>query len=344
MIYLVMYKFSHHSSVSGYNRLADFVPCARITVPQAVGSIFQNLASQAMREQLKQTTGLTGYFPESRWLEWWTAMLAKIPVSALFHFIYPENSYYFVAQQRTSRRARFVATYHQPFLESTQFILKTEAIRKLDAVILLAECQREFFEPIVGKERIFVVPHGIDVKYFTPSLMPARERRVIAVGSWLRDFATLRGAVRLLGQRAPDLLCDVVASEHHRSLFQDLANVRFHSGISDAALRSLYQKASLSVLSLNGAGANNALLESMACGVPIVATDLPGVREYTVAGGCRYVPPGDSPALAEAVVSLIEDTPRLAAMSDTNRNHANLFAWETVGQRTMKVYQAVSQA
>jgi glycosyltransferase involved in cell wall biosynthesis len=55
---------------------------------------------------------------------------------------------------------------------------------------------------------------------------------------------------------------------------------------------------------------SNALLEAMACGIPIVATDLIGNREVMGEDGQagRLVPPGDPAALAEAIETLLAST------------------------------------
>jgi glycosyltransferase involved in cell wall biosynthesis len=342
-IYLVTYKFQHHYSISGYNRLADFIDCKKIVVPRLIAAFLQKTATLTHLEELKQTTGLTGYFPECVWLEWWTRTLAKLPSKAIFHFIYPENSYYFTGQYKKSTGTKIIATYHQPVHESHQFILKTDAIRKLDAVILLSESQREFFEPIVGNDRIFIVPHGIDLSFFTPPNKRSNEHRIVAVGNWLRDFPTLVSALKILQARGSDIVCDVVTLEQNRSFFNGLGNVQFHSGIADDALLELYHRASASVLSLTGTAANNALLESMACGLPIIATDLPAIREYTPAAGCRYVPLGDPNRLADSIISLVDDSKAQEVMGNANLKCAQKYRWEDIAKQTMDVYRMVEK-
>ena len=54
-----------------------------------------------------------------------------------------------------------------------------------------------------------------------------------------------------------------------------------NQGISDSQLHALYLRAALLFLPLQDGAANNAILEAMAHGLPIVTTDLPSTRFYT---------------------------------------------------------------
>lgn len=313
-----------------------------IVTPRIISRALAKFTNESGRKRLLEQTGLTGYFPECKWLEWFTGVVAKFPKQSVIHFIYAENSYHFMSGYRKAPGCRVIGTYHQPPAESRQFILKTEAISRLDGVILLSESQREFFEPLVGCDRIHVVPHGIDRSFFAPSAERPPGRRVVAVGNWLRDFDTLVGALRILEKRKPAIAVDVVTLDQNRDRFRGLRCVQFHAGISDLELLRLYQAASVSVLSLSGAAANNALLESMASGLPVVATDLPAVREYSHPDGFEYVPARDGAALAEALASLVDDHARLGKMGEINRRHSTRFSWESVAARTMEVYSTVS--
>jgi glycosyltransferase involved in cell wall biosynthesis len=136
----------------------------------------------------------------------------------------------------------------------------------------------------------------------------------------------------------------VVTLEQNRRYFEHAGNVVFHAGISDIALRDLYHQASLSVLALTNTAANNALLESMACGLPIIATDLPAIREYTVAEGCGYVPPANPRLLAEYIALALRDRTRLEAMSSANWQRVQQYAWETIAARTKEVYDKMTSA
>jgi glycosyltransferase involved in cell wall biosynthesis len=73
-----------------------------------------------------------------------------------------------------------------------------------------------------------------------------------------------------------------------------------------------------------------------------VATDVGGTREALVPETGLLVPPGDPRALADAVIALLRDPERRAAMSDASRaRHAERFTVERMVAETAAVYDGV---
>ncbi|QDV40942.1 Putative teichuronic acid biosynthesis glycosyltransferase TuaC [Stieleria neptunia] len=85
--------------------------------------------------------------------------------------------------------------------------------------------------------------------------------------------------------------------------------VRFEGNLSQQALAVRYNAADAMVLTSHSEGIPNVLLESIACGVPFVATDVGGVSEIATPGVDRLVPDNDLDALVDAVVAQIESPP-----------------------------------
>jgi glycosyltransferase involved in cell wall biosynthesis len=84
------------------------------------------------------------------------------------------------------------------------------------------------------------------------------------------------------------------------------------------------------------------LLEAQACGVPQVATDVGGTREALTPETGLLVPPGDPGALADAVIALLRDPQRRAAMAAASRaRHAERFTVERMVAETVAVYAGV---
>lgn len=105
-------------------------------------------------------------------------------------------------------------------------------------------------------------------------------------------------------------------------------------------IRDLTRSADLAVLPSYREGMPKSLLEAAACGLPLVATDVPGCREIVSHGvNGLLVPPRDSQRLADAIVELLGDRDRREAMGKRSREMAcESFSQDRVIRETMQVY------
>jgi glycosyltransferase involved in cell wall biosynthesis len=88
-------------------------------------------------------------------------------------------------------------------------------------------------------------------------------------------------------------------------------------------------------------GQSNAILEAMAAGVPVVATDVPGTRDLVLSGQTGYlVPVGDRAALARATQRLLENPSLAAQLGTAARRRANgQFSVERMVRRHVELYE-----
>ena len=86
------------------------------------------------------------------------------------------------------------------------------------------------------------------------------------------------------------------------------------------------------------------LLEAMAAGRPVVASDIPGYRSV-LKDGCEglLVEPGDPDALAAALIRLLRDPDLRARMGERGAETARAFAWEKVATRVLDLYNELLQ-
>jgi glycosyltransferase involved in cell wall biosynthesis len=104
------------------------------------------------------------------------------------------------------------------------------------------------------------------------------------------------------------------------------AMVSFAGAVAQADLPALYRRAALvvapSVRAVSGdqEGLPVVLMEAIGCGCPIVASDIPGVRDLTgEQGDDVLVPPGDAAALAAAITRQLDDPQRAGASAVARR-------------------------
>lgn len=197
----------------------------------------------------------------------------------------------------------------------------------------------------VPPERVRVVPNGIDPDRFSPEGPTRSEGELLFVGR-LVPYKGVDVLLRALSsqQDAPSLA--IVGDGPMRSDLEAQADrlgvdATFLGRVDDDELAPLYRGAELTVLpSVNSQEAFGiTLIESMACGTPVVASDLPGVADVAEHGGL-VAPPRDPRALArridQALEADLDDGPALA------RRVSERFSWEAVAERTEAVYEELT--
>ena len=116
--------------------------------------------------------------------------------------------------------------------------------------------------------------------------------------------------------------------------------VHWHTDLSDEALRSLYQNAKMLVLPLFDCTANNALLEALACGLPIVSNNVGGMQDYTDPSFAHLLPIEDVEGMTNAINDLLDNPEKCLDRGCKAREFAtNNFQWSKVAAQTYEVYK-----
>jgi phosphatidylinositol alpha-mannosyltransferase len=86
------------------------------------------------------------------------------------------------------------------------------------------------------------------------------------------------------------------------------------------------------------------LTRAFACAVPVVSSDIDGYRDVMTDETGLLVPPGDSAALAEGIVSLLGDEPLRQRLGTAARTVAvERYAWDSIAERLAEVYEVVTE-
>jgi glycosyltransferase involved in cell wall biosynthesis len=181
----------------------------------------------------------------------------------------------------------------------------------------------------VPASKLMVIHNGIDLSFYRPSgdeRRPGTRAICVARLDTIKDHETLLKAARKVADLRPDFRLDLFGDGPQRASLEELRGrlgleqiVTLNGQASE--VRHHLANSDLFVLSSRSEGISIAILEAMAVGLPVVATDVGGNREVVVHGQTGLLVPAGSPdALAEAMRALVDDPGRSSAMGRAGRD------------------------
>ena len=224
--------------------------------------------------------------------------------------------------------------------------------RKLDGKIAVSKPAADLISKYY-KGYFNIIPNGIDVAHFGGDVPPIEKymdgkTNILFVGRMekrkglrylLAAFATLKWEypqLRLIVV-GPGKLDPPSTSLLGERMMQD---VEFVGPVSYADLPRYYRTADIFCSPAIGHESFGiVLLEAMAAGKPVIASNIPGYATLVRDGDQGLlVPPKDEAALAAAIVRLIDNSALRQAMGARGREFAKGFSWDQVAQRVMDYY------
>ena len=233
-------------------------------------------------------------------------------------------------------------------------------IRQADALVADGWAARHL--PATLGRPVHSVPKGVDTELFRPSganlrdsLGLAGKRTLLCVSRFvpIKNVALLIDAMARVAE-ADSLAHLILAGDgpEERNLRAQASRlgldrrITFAGHVRHHELPPLYRSADLFVLPSDFDNSPNAVLEAMACGLAVVATDVGGVPEYVAHGkGGALTPAGDADALARTIVEWLDAAPRRREAAAFNRQRAvQQFSWRASAAKLLAVYESVLAA
>ena len=188
---------------------------------------------------------------------------------------------------------------------------------------------------------------GVDLHEFrpvpsqdSPGLVVLPARMLIAKG--VNEFAQAAKILRMRGRNERFLLIGSAGDDNPTSLSEaDLRALEIETGVEwighQPDISNYFQRATLTVLPSYAEGMPKALIEAMACGSPIVTTDIPGCRQLVNSINGRLVPPKTAEPLADAIEDMLQ-IDLTAARLESRRLAEERFGIDRVVQKTLETY------
>ena len=226
-------------------------------------------------------------------------------------------------------------------------MLRDKRFRKI--VVTTEMIRRKFVSLGVDKERIEVIPYGVDTELFKPSPLPD-EPVVLYYGTFqphraqllvkvVEKVASMRSDIRFL------LVGDV--PQPVATMLKKVAGdrVEMPGFVPHDELPKWIQKSRICILTQDrslGGRLSFKLLEYMASGRPVVSTDVDEsfpVRD----SGAGIVTPIDADAMANAIIQLIDDDALAKQMAERGVNYAKQFDWRMMVDKYVNLIKQVAQ-
>jgi glycosyltransferase involved in cell wall biosynthesis len=164
-----------------------------------------------------------------------------------------------------------------------------------------------------------------------------------------KDPLTMVEAVSELHRRGQPVELTAIGAGPLRAAVQERASsagvpATFIEHVPHDELPAHYRAADVLVLTTTeiGEGWNQATLEAMACGLPVVATDVRGVRD-SAGGAALLVPPRTPTAVADAVQHLTADPERWRRQRDRGLERVKDLTWDGIARRLEGLYQVTRE-
>lgn len=259
----------------------------------------------------------------------WATLAATVPVVATFHAWLDRSKIYELASP-----------------------LMAPVRRRLAATIAVSQAAASFVARAVPGLDLQVIPNGLSVARFaevTPLSWPAGRR--IAWTHRLdrqKGFPVMVEAFRSLAIDHDDLWLTVGGDGADRGAIDVLpgdarARVMMLGRLEHAQVPMVLAGADVAVAAATGQESFGiAVVEAMAAGVPVVASDIDGYRQVATDGvDALLVPAGDAGALAAVIGSVLDDGELASKLADAGRRRAASFDWSEVVGRIESVYRSV---
>ncbi|MEC5387209.1 glycosyltransferase family 4 protein [Uliginosibacterium sp. H3] len=335
-------RWKHHSASGGYDRLADALGATDVR-SQDIRSLPGRVTAKVWEQTLGKNSPVWSYSFNDRLAEERAFWLAWRQKADIVHSAYGDEQLNMLLSRAKRLPGQLTATFHVPAFATRDRFERTQKdlLKRLGGAVVVASSEVPQFSEWLGEEKVLFVPHGIDIHAFTPPAQhkPAETMRLLFVGYHMRDFEVAHYVADRCAQEKLDVILDVVLPEAKFSFFTACTNVARHSNINEGELIELYRRADALFLPLIHATANNSILEALACGTPVIATDVGGIKDYVDDGAGWLLPPSDKEAAFECVLQLARNRDALTAKRAGARRKAEEFSWETVSSTLLSAYE-----
>lgn len=339
-ISILINKVPWFGKYSGYESLPQYLPNS---VRQTIFLTKNNLKYKILGKWLKLLNKIEGRSEDIYNQEMFVSKFDKTTAS---HILYLENNFSILVHLNKYQKG-LIGTIHIPISLWRKTYL--EKLSKLEYIILLYKEDIELFGQYIPKERIHLILHGVDVQFFKPSSnFDVKMDKVLFVGHFLRNFEMFFKVFETIINNYDNKFefHFIIPSEHrHPPVLQKLlqySNVYFHENLTDEEMLKHYQNSYVMLMPLEESGANTAIVQALSTGLPIITTDVGGIRSYGAETIFPVVKNGDVDAMVKLFDKYHTDVDFRNTISNSQRNFAIQYLdWNKIASQHLELYHKI---
>ncbi|WP_242155167.1 glycosyltransferase family 4 protein [Aestuariivivens sediminis] len=338
--FFIQHRSPHHAKSSGYDRLLDYYPNAKSMSGQP-GIPYQ--LAKVVSGFVNQKAGVYNSDSLNKDIELFKCLRKPINTPAIVHYLNAERDIRFVVKYKSLfKNVQFCATFHKPPSVLTWRISNPKYVRHLDGAVAVGENQLGYIREHFKIKEVAYIPHGVDTQFFYPDATQRHPNRLLFVGQHLRDFEALNYCVPRIAEKIRGLSIHVIVHPAYKPKVDFHESITVLSGLSDMALRQAYQEGSLLFLPMKDSTACNSILEAMACGLPVVTSNVGGNSEYLEGTNSVLVPRTDYHQYIASVVTLLSDPEKINELAVLARQKALSYDWKVISKQIMEFHSSLS--
>jgi len=338
-------RWAHHTKSGGYDHLARFLNAHQVQrahLRWLPSKIVAKAWEYLYHDEVRLVDLLVDYRFEDRVAEEKAFWLALAKRARIVHVLYGDEQLNVLLRRASLLPGHLIATFHLPAEKSRERFERSQKreLNRLSGAVVVASAEVRAFASWLGPEKVMYVPHGIDTTAFPVGHgNDGQGTKLIFVGFFLRDFEVAHRVADRCAHERLNVTFDVVLPSYYFGYFTGCDNVALHSDIAEETLLALYQGADALFLPVTNATANNAILEALACGTPVISTDVGGIPDYVNEDCGWLLPVGDAEAAYQCIRQITENRELARAKRRAARAQAERFSWEQVAAQITAGYR-----
>jgi glycosyltransferase involved in cell wall biosynthesis len=207
----------------------------------------------------------------------------------------------------------------------------------------------------INRDKVAVIPNGVNLKMFVGNndrIMLEGDPSILYVGhfSRLKGVDILIQAIAKLRYDLPSIKLHLVGGggDHYLRLLARKEGIEkyivFHGGVEHSMLPGYFKSANICVFPSRHEGFGLVILEAMASGTPLIASNIPSFQELISNGiDGRLFKSEDSVALSKEVIALYQDHHLREELSRNGLEKVKMYSWENIADKYISLYKCLHE-